>query len=60
MSPCISICTLDENNQCMGCLRTLEEIKGWHVLDPSAQWTLIDELAERRRIQEKRHDASGE
>ena len=49
MSPCLSICTLDENNQCMGCLRTLEEIKNWALLQPDQQWALVDELAERRK-----------
>lgn len=29
MSPCISICTLDERGVCRGCFRTLAEISGW-------------------------------
>ena len=49
MSPCLSICTLDENSQCMGCLRTLEEIKNWARLQPEQQWALVEELAERRQ-----------
>ncbi|MEZ5561052.1 MAG: DUF1289 domain-containing protein [Pseudomonadales bacterium] len=28
-SPCVRICTLDENDVCRGCLRTLEEIGAW-------------------------------
>ena len=54
MSPCLGICTLDENSQCMGCLRTLEEIKGWALLKPDEQWALTDELAERRKVQDSR------
>jgi predicted Fe-S protein YdhL (DUF1289 family) len=49
MSPCLGICTLDDNNQCMGCLRTLQEIKGWALLKPDAQWALVEELAARRK-----------
>lgn len=29
MSPCISVCTLDERGVCRGCFRTLGEISGW-------------------------------
>jgi predicted Fe-S protein YdhL (DUF1289 family) len=52
MSPCLSICTLDEDSVCMGCLRTLNEIKGWVFLQPAAQWSLVEELAERRAAQD--------
>jgi predicted Fe-S protein YdhL (DUF1289 family) len=48
MSPCMSICTLDEANICMGCLRTLAEIKSWATLSGSEQWTLLGELEERQ------------
>jgi hypothetical protein len=44
----MSICTLDEDNVCMGCLRTLDEIRSWAMLTPEAQWTLLDTLAQRR------------
>jgi predicted Fe-S protein YdhL (DUF1289 family) len=36
----------------MGCLRTLNEIKGWVFLQPAAQWSLVEELAERRAAQD--------
>ncbi len=28
-SPCVLVCTLDENDVCLGCHRTLEEIDLW-------------------------------
>ena len=28
-SPCIKICTYDDEGYCMGCQRTKEEIQGW-------------------------------
>ena len=48
MSPCLSICTLDEDNVCMGCLRTLEEIRDWALFSPEQQRQLVEELKQRR------------
>jgi len=47
MSPCISICTMAEDGHCMGCRRTVEEIRHWAKLTPEQQWALIDELGSR-------------
>jgi len=44
MSPCLSICTLDEAAVCMGCLRTLDEIRNWAKLSGTEQWALVAEL----------------
>jgi uncharacterized protein len=48
-SPCIRHCTLDDNNVCLGCLRTLDEIIAWSGMSAAAQRALLRELAERRR-----------
>ncbi len=29
-SPCIRRCSLDDDDICLGCFRTLVEITGWH------------------------------
>ncbi|MDG2155000.1 MAG: DUF1289 domain-containing protein [Gammaproteobacteria bacterium] len=47
MSPCINICTMASDKRCMGCRRSVEEIRGWAKLSPEEQWALIDELRER-------------
>jgi len=44
----MSICTLDEASVCMGCLRTLEEIRNWAKLSGPEQWTLVAELEDRQ------------
>ncbi len=44
MSPCVNICTLDEEHVCMGCLRRLEEIIAWGTMSGEEQWALVDEL----------------
>ena len=49
MSPCMSICTLDEDKVCIGCGRTLEEIRGWARMTPEEQWHLVEELRRRRQ-----------
>ena len=30
-SPCISVCLLDENDICVGCFRSAEEVTDWFV-----------------------------
>ena len=48
-SPCISVCVMDEaNGVCIGCLRTLDEIAAWSVLDADAKRAILAALGERR------------
>lgn len=32
-SPCVGVCTVDSDNLCEGCFRTLDEIAGWSKMD---------------------------
>ncbi len=32
ISPCVSICALNDDDVCTGCFRTIEEIRGWSYL----------------------------
>ncbi|MEQ8207012.1 MAG: DUF1289 domain-containing protein [Woeseia sp.] len=48
-SPCTRVCTLDDQDVCLGCLRTLAEIVGWARMTAEEQRVLIDELPARRR-----------
>jgi hypothetical protein len=45
-SPCISVCQMDpERVFCIGCLRTLDELRAWSSLDNAgkrAVWHLIE------------------
>ncbi len=47
LSPCVLICTLDEDQVCLGCGRTLKQISGWALMSEAEQWAVIDELAAR-------------
>ncbi len=44
LSPCVMICTLDDDERCLGCGRSLEQISGWALMSKSEQWAVIDEL----------------
>ena len=44
LSPCILICTLDDNKRCLGCGRTLSQISSWALMSVAEQWDVIDEL----------------
>jgi len=45
-SPCVSVCRMDDaTGLCVGCLRTLDEIAVWGMLDDEARrdvWVAID------------------
>jgi predicted Fe-S protein YdhL (DUF1289 family) len=50
MSPCISVCALDAQGYCSGCLRTRDEVAGWMRMSPAEQWDLVRRL-ERRHVE---------
>jgi len=54
MSPCISICALDREGYCSGCLRTIDEIARWLSMSAEEQWRVIAELDERRKHRTRR------
>ena len=48
-SPCVNVCVVDQaNGVCIGCLRTLDEIAAWSVLDADAKRAVLAALGERR------------
>jgi len=47
LSPCILICTLDEDKVCLGCGRTLQQISRWALMSKDEQWAVIDQLENR-------------
>ncbi len=48
-SPCISVCRMEAHTGwCEGCLRTLEEIAAWPVLDDAAKRAVWKLLPQRR------------
>jgi len=50
-SPCIDVCKLDETRSyCIGCLRTLDEIRLWRDMSDGRKRRVL-ELCARRRSQ---------
>jgi predicted Fe-S protein YdhL (DUF1289 family) len=47
-SPCIKVCTHDDEGYCLGCGRTVEEVKGWRHLTEEEQLDGIEMLRERQ------------
>jgi uncharacterized protein len=48
-SPCISVCRMHAaSGWCEGCLRTLDEIAAWSVLDDAAKRVVWKQLPQRR------------
>lgn len=44
-SPCISVCTIDDKTGwCLGCARTLSEIRDWLIMTPEQKENLLGEL----------------
>ncbi len=46
-SPCNRICCLNQADICLGCGRTLQEIKDWHSADQSQKLRILEQAKQR-------------
>lgn len=46
-SPCVAVCALDENDVCIGCYRTGNEITQWGEMDNQAKAEVMKDVAKR-------------
>lgn len=53
-SPCIKLCSLDEQGYCIGCLRTAGEIGRWTSMSAAEQWRVVAEIEKRRELTGRR------
>lgn len=45
-SPCVAICQIDEtNSHCIGCRRTLDEIREWIIMDDDEKRRVLARIA---------------
>ena len=59
-SPCTNVCQMDEaSGWCQGCLRTLDEIACWSLLDEAEKSAVWQALTERRVASTQRQPAPG-
>lgn len=50
-SPCINICRMDEQNRyCVGCFRSLEEIKRWSTMSEDERLAVMAQLESRTGV----------
>ncbi len=47
-SPCVRNCCLDQNDICLGCGRSLVQIKAWHGMDEKQKKQTLEQ-AQRRK-----------
>ena len=47
-SPCIRNCCLDDDLTCLGCFRSLEEIKEWGIVDNHRRRIILQNAKQRR------------
>lgn len=49
LSPCVGVCTLDDDDRCLGCLRTADEIAGWASFSERERERIMEVLEYRAR-----------
>lgn len=53
-SPCVRNCCLDEEDVCLGCNRTLQEICGWHKASAVEKTAILIRCRERSKARQDR------
>lgn len=48
-SPCVSVCALDENDICIGCHRSGDEITDWSTMTDEERKAVLRKVAEREK-----------
>ena len=54
-NPCIHVCTKDEKGICLGCYRSLEEIRAWYNCSDEQKQEILT-TADTRRAEYDKHD----
>jgi len=50
LSPCISVCMLDENDICIGCFRSADEITDWLMASAEEKREILRRAGERMEM----------
>jgi len=51
-SPCIRLCTLDEQDVCIGCNRSMDEITQWHQATDTEKQAIMKRSKARARLRQ--------
>jgi len=49
-SPCVSLCALDEDDLCVGCQRSADEIRRWGLMGNEERRDVLQRCSERLRL----------
>lgn len=49
-SPCTRVCALDENDICVGCYRSIDEICAWRTASEDLKRAILVKAAERGQV----------
>jgi uncharacterized protein len=58
-SPCVGNCCLDDDLTCLGCFRSLEEVKEWAIVDEHRRRIILQNAQERREASEVAEGEAG-
>jgi hypothetical protein len=53
-SPCVRKCTLDQDDICVGCFRSIDEICAWGGAGEEQRRDILQQAASRREIKTRR------
>ncbi len=53
-SPCVRKCTLDGDDVCVGCFRSIDEICAWGGADNTRRREILQQSAARREVKTRR------
>jgi len=51
-SPCVRNCCLDDDDICLGCFRSLDEITAWGSVDATRKQHIVEQAARRRKARD--------
>lgn len=54
-SPCVRICCLDDQDICLGCGRTLDEIRRWSEMTETERQATVKRSQQRRLERQQRY-----
>lgn len=59
-SPCIAVCQIDDSNGfCLGCFRSIDEIRDWPIMSAEEKTATLARIAERKAVSGATPGATG-
>jgi len=52
-SPCIQVCTLDDEKVCLGCYRQVEEVRNWFMYTDEQKSEVLEKAHARRKVKDE-------